>query len=65
MTLKNGNEICSPITVAEYFTKENEKKRNIYLLKAEYLQSFVDDFRRQNLYQKSGNYINQQLKKTG
>tara|TARA_B100002019_G_scaffold195643_1_gene169428 strand:- start:640 stop:1269 length:630 start_codon:yes stop_codon:yes gene_type:complete len=65
VTLKNGNEICSPITVAEYFTKENEKKRNIYLLKAEYLQSFVDDFRRQNLYQKSGNYINQQLKKTG
>ena len=65
VTLKNGNEICSPITVAEYFARENEKKREIYLLKAEYLQSFVDDFRKQNLYQKSGNYINQQLKKTG
>ena len=65
VTLKNGNEICSPITVAESFHNENEKKRKIYLLKAEYLNSFVDDFRRQNLYQKSGNYISQQLKKNG
>ena len=50
MTLKNGNEICSPITVAEYYQEENDKKREIYLLKKQYLQSFVDDFRKQNLY---------------
>jgi len=62
---KNGNEICRPVTVAEWFTAENEKKREIYLLKPAYLQSFVDDFRKQNLYKKSGNYINQRLKATG
>ena len=62
---KNGNEICRPVTIAEWFTAENEKKREIYLLKPAYLQSFVDDFRKQNLYKKSGNYINQRLKKTG
>ena len=62
---KNGNEICSPVTVAEYYTSENEKKREIYLLKAEYVQSFIDDFRSKNLYQKDGNYISQRLKKTG
>jgi len=62
---KNGNEIASPVTVAEYYTSENEKKREIYLLKAEYVQSFVDDFRSRNLYQKDGNYISQRLKKTG
>jgi hypothetical protein len=49
----------------EHYTAENEKKREIYLLKPRYLQSFVDDFRKQNLYKKSGNYVNQQLKKTG
>ena len=65
ITLKNGNEICSPITVAEYYSRENEKKREIYILKKSYLRSFVNDFRKQNLYQKSGNYINQRLKKTG
>lgn len=62
---KSGNELCKPVTVIEHYTAENEKKREIYLLKPRYLQSFVDDFRKQNLYQKSGNYISQQLKKTG
>ena len=63
--IKNGNEICRPVTVAEWFHAENEKKREIFLLKPEYLTSFVNDFRKQNLYKKSGSYINQQLKKTG
>ena len=62
---KNGNEICRPVTIAEWFTDENEKKREIYLLKPNYLQPFVDDFRKQNKYKKSGNYINQRLKATG
>ena len=62
---KNGNEICRPVTVAEWLQNENEKKREIFLLKGDYLQSFVDDFRKQNLYKKSGNYINQRLKETG
>ena len=62
---KNGNEICRPVTIAEWFTDENEKKREIYLLKPGYLQPFVDDFRKQNKYKKSGNYINQRLKATG
>ena len=62
---KNGNEICRPVTIAEWFTEENEKKREIYLLKSSYVKSFVDDFRKQNLYKKSGSYINQRLKATG
>jgi len=65
ITTKNGNEICRPVTIAEWFTSENEKKREIYLLKPNYLQPFVDDFRKQNKYKKSGNYINQRLKATG
>ena len=65
IVIKNGNEIASPVTIAEYYQSENEKKREIYILRTEYLQSFVDDFRKQNLYKKDGNYISQQLKKTG
>ena len=63
--IKNGNEIASPITVAEYYQDENEKKREIYLLKPRYLESFVKDFNKQNLYKKDDNYISQTLKKTG
>ena len=66
VSLKNGSEICGPVTVAEYYTKENEKKREIYLLKPAYFQSFVDDFRKKNLYKRDdNNYISQRLKKTG
>ena len=65
VTLKNGNEIASPITVAEHYQIENEKKREIYLLKQNYVQSFVDDFRSQNIYKKDANYISQRLKQTG
>lgn len=62
---KNGNELCRPVTILEHYTAENDKKREIYLLKTRYLQSFVNDFRKQNLYKKSADYISQQLKKTG
>ena len=65
VTLKNGNEIASPITVAEHYHVENEKKREIFLLKQNYVRSFVDDFRKQNIYKKDANYISQRLKKTG
>lgn len=62
---KNGNEICRPVTIAEWFTRENEKKREIYLLKPVYFRQFVDDFRKKNLYKQSSKFINQRLKQTG
>ena len=42
-----------------------KKKREIYLLKQEYLISFVNDFKKQNQYKKSDNYIGKRLKITG
>ena len=65
ISIKNGSEICGPVTVAEQFYRDNEKKREIYLLKPAFFQSFVDDFRKKNLYKKDANYISQRLKKTG
>ena len=65
VSIINGDQICNPITIAEQFFRENEKKREIYLLKPSYFQSFVDDFRKKNLYKKDANYISQRLKKTG
>ena len=63
--IKAGNELCRAVTVAEHLTAENEKKREIYILKPAYFQQFVDDFRKKNLYKKDANYISQRLKKTG
>ena len=65
ITIKNGNEICRPVTVAEHHTVENEKKRSIYLLKPSYFRQFVSDFRKENFYKQSNSYISNKLKKTG
>mgnify|MGYP005747277425 FL=1 len=64
IVIKNGNEIASPITVAENMYAENEKKREIFLLKPRYFRDFVEDFKKQNIYKKSGSYIQQRLKET-
>ena len=62
---KNGNEIASPVTVMEDFINKNEKKREIYLLKPNYFRQFVDDFKKQNLYNDSNSFVGQRLKTTG
>ena len=64
IVLKNGSEICGPVTVAAHYNSENEKKREIFLLKPAYFQAFVDDFRKESLYKKSDSYINRSLKET-
>ena len=63
--VKNGNEVSRAVTTAEWVYQENEKYRQIYLLKPAYFQQFVDDFRKKNFYKKDANYISQRLKKTG
>lgn len=47
-----------------YEVRENEKKRNIYLLKPQYLQQFLNDFRTIMNYERSSQYINGRLLRT-
>jgi len=60
-----GSQVSRPVTVFEYEDEENEKKREIYLLKPVYLDAFLSDFRKTNLYGRSSDFINNKLKKTG
>lgn len=60
-----GNDVSSPVTVFDYESAENEKKRNIYLLKPQYIEPFITDFKKTSLYTKSSDYISNNLKKTG
>jgi len=58
------NLTISPITGLsnyEYEVIKNNKKRSIYLLKPGYLQQFLNDMREQMLYDKSSQYINENL----
>lgn len=48
----------------EYEVSLNDKKRNIYLLRPQYLQQFLNDFRSIMKYEKSSQYVNRDLIKT-
>ena len=61
----NGNTISTPITNYEHELVENEKKREIYILRKGYFNRFVEEFKQQNLYSESSDFITKRLKKTG
>ena len=52
------------VTYYEYEVKENEKKRNIFVLRSEYLQQFLNDIRNEMTYKRSSQYVNDKLIKT-
>lgn len=61
----SGNQLARPISIFEHEQYENEKKRELYILKPDLLETFVDEFRKASLYKKSSDYISNRLKKTG
>ena len=60
-----GSNISIPVTNFTEASRQNEKSREIYILKGEYLQEFVNEFKKQSFYAKSTNYVGKQLKKSG
>ncbi len=60
-----GYQVCKEVSVFEHEENLNEKKREIYLLKGEYISEFIDEFKKQNLYKPSSDYISLTEKKTG
>lgn len=61
--LANLNPV-SGVTNYEYEVRLNEEKRQVYLLKPEYLQLYLNDMRRIMRYEKSSQYINKKLAAT-
>tara|TARA_B100000427_G_C15461588_1_gene574320 strand:+ start:647 stop:1318 length:672 start_codon:yes stop_codon:yes gene_type:complete len=61
----NGNTVSKSVTNYEYELEENEKKREIHLLRSTYLKRFVNEFKKNNLYTESSDFISKRIKKTG
>ncbi len=61
----SGSEIATRVSVFEYETRENEKRRNIYLLKPKFIDSLIDDFRKNSKYKKSSQFLSDKLKESG
>ena len=52
------------VTNYEYEVRKNDEKRQIFVLKPDYLQLYLNDMRRIMKYEKSSQYINKQLAAT-
>ena len=48
----------------EYETRLNDKKRNIFVLREEYLQEFVNDMRQIMTYDESSEFVNERIIQT-
>ena len=60
-----GNTVSKPILNFDHEIYENERKREIYILRKQYFFKFVQEFKKQNLYSESSDFISKRLKKTG
>lgn len=60
-----GSSVSFAVTALEHEIKENEKKREIYILKGDLIPGFINEFKSKNKYLKSSDYISIRLKKTG
>lgn len=60
-----GSSICTPVSAFDYEEKENELRREIWLLKPKYLQQFIQEFRKYNNYEESSDFVSARIKKTG
>ena len=62
---EQGNVLSKPVTVFEWEEAQQEKSREIFILKPTYLDGFIDQFRQANKYKDSTDFISTRLKKTG
>ena len=60
-----GNTVSKSVTNYDHEVAENEKRREIYILKKRYFKKFLEEFKQQNLYSESSDFITKRLKKTG
>ena len=73
-TYSNDNDLSGDFTLIsspvrgisnwEYEVRENDKKSSIYLLRNEYLQQFLNDMREIMLYDRSSQYVSEELART-
>ena len=60
----NGTSVRTGISNFDYEVRVNDEKRSIFLLKSDYLQQFLNDFRDIMVYGQSSQAINDNLAKT-
>ena len=60
-----GSSFSYAVTEYEFEWDENEKRREIYLLRPKFVENFINEIRKQTKYQKSSSYVSAKLKEAG
>ena len=60
-----GNTVSKSVLNFDHEVAENEKKREIYILKKRYFNRFIEEFKKRSSYSQSSDFISKKLKKTG
>ena len=60
-----GNTVSKSVLNYDHEVAENEKKREIYILRKRYLFKFIEEFKKQSLYSDSSDFLSKRLKRTG
>lgn len=61
----NGSSVIKPVTNFEYEQQLNDKRREIYILKPQFVQEFISQFDAGMTYAVSTSYIDKKTKKSG
>jgi hypothetical protein len=62
---KNGSQISFPVSYYEYEKKLNDDRREIYILRSDFVTKFVSQFENALEYRESKGYIDRKNKKSG
>lgn len=62
---KNGEDISRPVTNTEFEIEQNERKREIYILRPEYVSTIISELESQLEYKQSASYIDINTKRSG
>ena len=60
----SGTDARVGVSNYEYESNLNEEKRNIFILRSEYLQQFLNDIRNEMTYKRSSQFVNDKLIRT-
>ena len=60
----SGSSVASPVTLWEEVTRKNEEKRQIWVIKPEFIDPLITSLKKQSKYGKCSAYINKKLKTT-
>jgi len=59
-----GNTISSPVSIFEDETRKNDAKREIYIIKSQFVKPLVADLKKQSTYNKCSAFVSKKVKET-